>query len=456
MGFNIMEEYDAIIVGAGTAGALAAKTIAKSGLSTCIVEKLEHKNVGVKVCGEAVGEHHLNDLKLGRPKNGALGNKIHGIKVYSPDRETVFTVASDDFKGYMLDRQLFGQWLLGEALDSGAKLMDSTMFLEPIMEKESVKGIVARGPEGKVELRSKVVVDATGYYGTVRRSLPDFMGIERDFAGEDVEICYREVIQMRKEPKNMDYCDIYLNQSLTPGGYMWIFPKKNGQMNLGIGVYMKKGFQSPKNLYFEHDLIQSYQKGSTSLKMGGGMVPTRRPLDKIVGNGVVIIGDAASLVNPIHGGGIGPSMKSGFYAGEAIVKAIEEESTSEEALWPFASEYMRSYGKKQASLDIFRRFLIGAKDKGMNYGMKNEILTENDVLKAGLGENFGMDHPEKLKRIIRGISHLGFINKLRITVSMMKEIKAHYNTYPESPVGFENWQIKTIELIDTARTKLQD
>jgi len=39
---------------------------------------------------------------------------------------------------------------------------------------------------------------------------------------------------------------------------------------------------------------------------------------------------------------------------------------------------------------------------------------------------------------------------------MMKEIKAHYNTYPESPVGFENWQIKTIELIDTARTKLQD
>jgi len=163
MGFNIMEEYDAIIVGAGTAGALAAKTIAKSGLSTCIVEKLEHKNVGVKVCGEAVGEHHLNDLKLGRPKNGALGNKIHGIKVYSPDRETVFTVASDDFKGYMLDRQLFGQWLLGEALDSGAKLMDSTMFLEPIMEKESVKGIVARGPEGKVELRSKVVVDATRF-----------------------------------------------------------------------------------------------------------------------------------------------------------------------------------------------------------------------------------------------------------------------------------------------------
>ena len=450
-----MKEYDAIIVGAGTAGTLAAKTIAKSGLKVCIVDRLGREKIGEKICGEAVGEHHLNDLKLSIPPNGALGNKIQGIKVYSPDRETVFTVASKDFKGYMLDRKLFGQWLLNEALDSGASLMDSTMFLEPIIEKNFVKGIIVRGPEGKRELRSKVLVDASGYYGAVRRSLPALMCIEKEFAGEDVEICYREVIQMREEPENRDYCDIYLNQTLTPGGYTWIFPKLGTQMNLGLGVYMKKGYQNPKTLYFNHDLIQSYQEGSTTLNKGGGMVPTRRPLDKIVGNGIVIIGDAASIVNPIHGGGIGPSMKSGFYAGEAIIKSNEEENTSEEVLWPFASKYMRSYGRKQASLDIFRRFLIGAKDNDMNFGMKNEILTENDVLKAGLGENFGMDLPEKLKRVIRGITHLSFINKLQTTVSLMKEIKTHYDSYPDSPMGFENWRRHTIELINTARMKLQ-
>jgi digeranylgeranylglycerophospholipid reductase len=65
-----MEKYDAIVVGAGTAGCLAAKTIAESGLKVCLVEKKPRAEIGEKICGDALGEHHLTFLGLQKPNGG--------------------------------------------------------------------------------------------------------------------------------------------------------------------------------------------------------------------------------------------------------------------------------------------------------------------------------------------------------------------------------------------------
>ena len=94
-----MEKYDAIVVGAGTAGCLAAKTIAEKGLKVCIVEKKKREEIGEKICGDALGEHHLKFLGLEKPTGGELETKIDGIKIYSPDENTVFTIADKDFIG---------------------------------------------------------------------------------------------------------------------------------------------------------------------------------------------------------------------------------------------------------------------------------------------------------------------------------------------------------------------
>jgi flavin-dependent dehydrogenase len=135
-----MEKYDAIVVGAGTAGCLAAKTMAQKGLKVCIVEKKQKAEIGEKICGDALGEHHLTFLGLEKPNGGELEAKIDGMKIYSPDENTVFTVADKDFKGYILNRHLFGQWLLKKATDSGAQLLDCTNFRSPIIEKGAVAG----------------------------------------------------------------------------------------------------------------------------------------------------------------------------------------------------------------------------------------------------------------------------------------------------------------------------
>ncbi len=453
-----MEKYDAIVVGAGTAGCLAAKTIAESGLTVCLIEKKKREDIGEKICGDALGEHHLKTLGLEKPTGGELEAKIDGIKIFSPDENTVFTIADKDFIGYLLNRRLFGQWLLKKATDKGAILQDNMNFRSPIIEKGAVVGITAKNMvTGKVsEMRSKVVVDASGYFGMVRKQLPPQMGIDRDIANQDVEACYREIRQLKQENENTNFCEIYLNQKASPGGYIWIFPKGGARVNVGLGICMRGNYPNPKEQLYNTVFKKPIFEGSLVLTGGSWFDPVRRPLDNMVSNGVMLVGDAASLVNPIHGGGIGPSMLSGYFGGQQIVEALSKGEPTKEALWGYNKKYIETYGKKQGTLDIFKMFLLSCSDEDLNYGMNEKLMTEDDVLKAGMGDDFHLNITETAKRVFRGLRRVGFLNRLRLTVMMMKGLRAHYNTYPTSPEGFEPWRLQTVKLIEEARGKLVD
>jgi flavin-dependent dehydrogenase len=356
-----------------------------------------------------------------------------------------------------LNRRIFGQWLLKKALDNGAVLLDSTQCLEPMIEKGFVTGVLAKDLKTgeNVQLNSKVVLDASGFLAVIRRRLPKEFGIENEVANEDVEACYREIRQLKQETENASYCEIYLNQKVTPGGYTWIFPKSGAKVNAGLGICMRGKFPNPKAQFYKHILTKPRFEGSLLLDGGAWYDPTRKPLDSMVGNGVAILGDAACLVNPIHGGGIGPSMLSGYLAGKTVVEALENDEASQKSLWLYNRKYMEMYGAKQAGLDVFRMLLLSASNEDLDYGMKYKLLTEEDVLKAGLGEDFHLKVTETAKRVFRGLKRIRFLNKLRLTVNMVKQVKAHYNNYPEIPEEFRKWQMKTEALFKDARSKLR-
>jgi geranylgeranyl reductase family protein len=453
-----LEKFDVIVVGAGTGGCLAAKTTAEAGLKVCLIERKRKEEIGEKICGDAMGEHHLKNLNLEKPQNGELEKRIEGIKIYSPDLETVFTIAHKDFVGYLLNRRLFGQWLLRKALDEGAILLDSTLCLEPTIEKGFVNGVSVKNLKTgeNVQLRGKVVLDASGFLAVIRRKLPKQMGIENEVANEDVEACYREIRQLRQEVENTKYCEIYFNQNVTPGGYAWIFPKSGAKVNAGLGICMRGKFPNPKNQFYKHILTKPMFEGSLLLNCGAWYDPTRKPLDNMVGNGIAIIGDAACLVNPIHGGGIGPSMLSGYLAGKTIVEALEKGDVSQKSLWPYNRKYMEMYGVKQAGLDVFRFLLLTSRDEDLSYGMKYKLLTEEDVLKAGLGEKFHLNITETAKRVFRGLRRIRFLNRLRLTVNLMNQVKTHYRHYPKTSKGFVEWRIKTEALFKEAKSKTME
>jgi geranylgeranyl reductase family protein len=451
-----LDEFDVVVVGAGTAGCLAAKTMAEAGLKVCLVERKKSEEIGEKICGDALGEHHLKALGLEKPQGGEMDKRIEGIKIYSPDLRTVFTIEHEDFVGYLLNRHLFGQWLLRKALEEGSSLLDSTQCLKPIVEKNYVTGIIVKNLKTAkdVHLKSKIVVDASGFMAVVRKKLPEELSIENDVANEDVEACYREIRQLKQETENTKYCEIYLNQKVSPGGYTWIFPKGGARVNAGLGICMRGEFPNPKNQFYNYVLARPMFEGSLLLNGGAWYDPTRRPLDNMVGNGVAIIGDAACLVNPIHGGGIGPSMLSGHLVGKTIVEAFDAGDFSKKALWPYNCRYKEIYGAKQAGLDIFRLLLLKSRDEDLNYGMNYQLLKEEDVLKAGMGEDFHLNITETAKRVFKGLKRIRFLNKLRLTVNIMKQVKAHYGAYPETPEGFEKWRLQTVAIFEEANSRI--
>jgi flavin-dependent dehydrogenase len=217
---------------------------------------------------------------------------------------------------------------------------------------------------------------------------------------------------------------------------------------------MRPGYPNPKQQLYETAFKKPIFDGSLVLTAGSWFDPVRRPLDNMVGNGVVLVGDAASLVNPIHGGGIGPSMLSGYFAGQQITDALEKGEPSKEALWGYNKRYIETYGQKQGTLDIFKMFLMSCSDDDLNYGMNQKLITEDNVLKAGMGDDFHLNITETAKIVFKGLRRVGFLNKLRLTVTMMRALRAHYNTYPTSPEGFEPWRKQTIKMIEEARGKL--
>ena len=256
---------------------------------------------------------------------------------------------------------------------------------------------------------------------------------------------------MKEQVADPTFCKIYLNLQRVPGGYCWIFPKSQTKVNAGLGVAMTEGFPNPKNLYRNVILSMPLFKGSRALTGGGGHVPTRRPLSSMVGNGVLIVGDAACQVNPIHGGGIGSSMMGGAKAGEVIIEALETGDVSREGMWSYTGKFMEVYGAKQAGLDVFRMLLQRITNEEMNYGMKHSLITEEDLLRTSMGENVRLNITEKTRRIFKGIGSLSLLKKLRATANLMKEIKALYRNYPSSPDGLGEWEEKTQVVVEKAK-----
>jgi len=444
-----VEKYDVIIVGAGTAGCSAARTTAKAGLSTLLIDSKKKPDIGVKVCGDAVGKHHFDNLGLKPPSGAELERAMEGVRIFSPDMQTIFDVRGEGLSGFLINRHAFGQRLLKDAVDAGAVLWDSTQALEPTVENGFVKGIKAKNSKiGNSVLSAKVTVEASGFPAILRKKLPESLGIEGEVENEDVEACYREIRELEQPLEDPELCQIYITQEITPGGYYWIFPKKGNRVNVGLGVAMTKGFPNPKNVLYKHIISKPIFKGSKVVEGGAWCVPTRRPLGNMVANGIIVVGDAACQVNPIHGGGIGPSMKGGTLAGSTIVNAIEKDDWSRDGLWDYNPNYMEVYGLKQAGLDVFRKLVQASDDDELNYGMAYKLITEEDLLKTSLGEEVKLNISEKAMRAFRGIRKIGFVRKLRNTVKTIKTVRECYGEYPSSPEGFDEWRRKTEALFE--------
>lgn len=428
--------YDVCVAGAGVAGATLAREAAKKGLKVLLVDRSPREKIGDKVCGDALGSHHLERLGLSLPKETYF-SIYPGIEIYSPDMRSRLSIIAEGLSAYALNRVEFGQFLLNLALDAGCEFKPVTQAAGLIVQQSSVKGVKLMNLEngGREEVYAKITVDATGVSRVLSKELGN-LGFDQGLYDDETLVCYREIVETETTPS---LPTIYLNMDDAPGGYFWVFPEGEGRVNAGLGV--ARNTVNPKLLFKKWIEKLPCLKGNV-LKVvhrGGGIVPARRPIDSAVWNGFIAVGDAAFMVNPVHGGGIGSSMTGGFLAAKAIAEALEQERVDEEALWSLNTSYMKSYGVKQAALDVFRVFLQGLSNELINYGLAQGLIKSDDLLKASMAGKLRLNITEKASRFFASIGKPGFLLKLNKTAKLMEDFRLFYTNYP-SLKAFKGWR----------------
>jgi len=432
---------DVLVVGAGPAGATAARFAAEAGLSVLLLDQSSSKQIGDKVCGNAIGMDVFEKVGIDPPKSAYHG-LVEGIEIVSPDWKMVYRLEQEGEKGMILDRLGFGQYLLQLALDAGAELQDSFAVTGPVLDGGviGVRGLNQK-TKAKEEHRARVVVDASGVGAVIRRNLGDL--VDNSTEDDETMVCHRQIRKV-SEPITR-YSRIYLDQKTAPGGYFWYFPMGDGMVNTGLGV--AKGTTSPEPAFEAYAKRVPGLAESTLVHAGSAVVPTRRPMSPSVYDGVIFTGDAGFTVDPLHGGGIASSMQAGKIVAETLVEAISKGDHSVKALWRSCRDFNTTVGYVHASHDVLRIFLQGLYNEEADLGMANGIITEQDVKDMSSGRPLNLGLTEGIHRLLTGAGKAQLLAKLLRLPGLLNEAENLYSRFPSGPgPEFQAWKQRDLAL----------
>ncbi len=160
-----------------------------------------------------------------------------------------------------------------------------------------------------------------------------------------------------------DKIHIYVGNEIAPGGYAWIFPKDE-TFNVGLGVRASANVYAIDKLNEFVKKMNISTKGMIEINIGG--VPVGGPLDSFVADNLMIIGDAARQVNPMHGGGIALAIASARLAAQAAIEAWEAKDFSKERLKKYDELWNERFRKKLEKLLKLRKVVEKMSDEEFN------------------------------------------------------------------------------------------
>jgi geranylgeranyl reductase family protein len=437
-------KYDVVVIGAGVAGLYASYILASKGWRVALVEGKPAGRIGDRVCGDAIGVHHFEELGLKVP-DYTIDHRYRGVKIYSPSRRHSIVVPGE---GVSINRLKFGQWLLKQSLDKGVTLLDQHVVVDIVMGDNYLKAIkVKRVGGGLYEIEARAFIDASGYRPAVRSKLPPEWPISEKPYITDYNIAYREIVKVNRtvDSEEVHYALIFLNLEVAPGGYWWLFPKNSegSVVNVGLGV-INNGLYNPRMQYDKY--LRPLFNGVV-LHAGGGVVPTRRPLPTLVWRNVASVGDAAYTVNPVHGGGIGSSMLSSHIVAKYLSNALESGVLNEYSLWSANIDYNQAYGAKQASLDVLRMYMQKLSNSDYEWIMENRIVDGAMVYDLGTKGDLAEKIIHGVSTLIKLLGRPSLLNELRLVRSYMNKARELYTSkYPKSPSEIYTW-MKSVDAL---------
>lgn len=316
--------YDVIVVGAGPAGATAARHCAAHGLRTLLIEK--ERTPRDKPCAGGVTLAAARELDFPIPES-VIERRCHGFRITYGSITT--TVSRSETVTYTVNRRTFDALLIQKAVEAGAEVREEEECLQVQTAGDGVKVKTTRS-----NLKAGIVIGADGFYSKVLRSL--FGGFDRS----ETRFCVTSEIPLSEEEISERMGDfVTFHFGLVPMGYAWLFPKKDN-VSAGIGCGFPKSRDLPsrfREFLALHDL-------PTDLTSRGCFIPVSRFRRKVYTDRVMLCGDAAGFVDSFSGEGIRFAIASGRLAALTAASAFEKGDFSAQTLRAYQEECLGTFG----------------------------------------------------------------------------------------------------------------
>lgn len=348
-------EYDVTIIGAGPAGATAARYLSKSGYRVLLLEK--EKFPRYKACAGGLCKHveefdYLNIAKLDLVKS-----ICRSTLTLSPSTKYELLYDSKEVLFYNVDRKEFDDYLAKLSIDAGADFHDGIR-----VKGISIGNEIAKVKTNKSDIRCKAIVGAGGVNDVASKFLQAKEGIK----GQKLALSMVEDLKVKEDFVEEKYGEgsraVILLRFANLHGYAWVFPKRNS-LNIGYAGYLEemKGKDAKEMLM---QFLQFLKKKNLlpndiqSKRARGALIPCRGFLKKTYSDRLLLCGDSAGFVSPLSGEGIYYAMDSGRIAAKVLEKALEIDRLDEGYLKNYQRLWMSRWGKDFRYLKIFHYILM--------------------------------------------------------------------------------------------------
>lgn len=346
--------YDVLIVGAGPAGSCCASILAQAGVSVALIDKAAFPRD--KVCGDALSLDVVNQLsKISGELTQAFEAATtpmpsYGVTIGAPNEKTVdipFYYRGNPDCGYLLPRYDFDDLLFKHA---EAYSEVDTFLNSPVTHISNNQDEVEVSTK-QVNLTGSVVVGADGANSMVSRQLAQ-NGTDKSAHSAGVRVYYEGVNNFSEG----QYIELYFFKDILPG-YLWVFPLANNQANVGIGVLSSAITRHKLNLkrkleefITEHPKLKERFANAQPMEKPKGMgLPLGSKQRAISGDRFLLTGDAAGLIDPFSGEGIGNAIRSGRTAANCLLEAFKQQDFS----GGFLKQYdQRIYGQMKKEFKV--------------------------------------------------------------------------------------------------------